>query len=45
MCSNKLSDKITKLNVGNERAIAMEIDLHKKIMFYKRVHANKQKGL
>lgn len=30
MWSNKLSDKVTKLNVGNERVIAMEIDLGQK---------------
>ena len=33
MWSNKLSDEITKLNVRNERAIAMEIDLDKKYCF------------
>ena len=27
MFSNKLTDKITKLNVGNERIITLELDL------------------
>ena len=31
--SNKLSDKITKLNVGNERVIAFELDLGQKYCF------------
>ena len=33
MYSNKLSDKITKLNVGNERVIAFELDLGQKYCF------------
>ena len=33
MYSNKLSDKITKFNVGNERVIAFELDLGQKYCF------------
>ena len=33
MYSNKLSDKITKLNVGNERVIAFELELGQKYCF------------
>ena len=33
MCSNKLSDKVTKLKVGNEQIIALELDFGQTFCF------------
>ena len=41
MFFNKLTDKIRKLNVGNERIIALELDFGQKLCLFMYIYADK----